>query len=135
LIVLTIVGTLAVLSLGGLQRVRQTFRLHAASRSVWSHLALARTLALGRRETVRVREGPGGDLVLLDESGFPLASAAVGPASDLRVDSIRVRPSSLRFNARGQAAPGSIYLYLGDRVVRVVSNFIGRIRVETSSLR
>lgn len=130
LIAITIVGTLTGLSVSGFHALREASRLRAATRAVWSHLALARTLALGRRETVRVRLDSTGDLVLMDSSGQRLESATVGPDGELAVDSIRVRPATLRFNARGQAAPGSIYLYLGDRTVRVVSNFLGRIRVE-----
>jgi hypothetical protein len=69
---------------------------------------------------------------LIDPSGRRLARVPVGPGSDLQMDSIRVRPPTLRFNSRGQAAPGSIYLYLGVRTVRIVSNFLGRLRVESS---
>jgi prepilin-type N-terminal cleavage/methylation domain-containing protein len=132
LIVMTIVGTLSTLALTGLHGLREATRIHAAARSVWSHLALARTLALGRRETVRVRRDPAGDLELVNPSERRLARVPVGPGSDLQMDSIRVRPPTLRFNSRGQAAPGSIYLYLGVRTVRIVSNFLGRLRVESS---
>ena len=130
LIALTIAGTLTALALTGFHELREASRIRAATRSVWSHLSMARTHALGRRETVRVRLGPTGDLVVLDASGRPIKSAIVGPDGDLPVDSVRVRPHTLRFNPRGQAAPGSVYLHLGTRTVRVVSNFLGRIRVE-----
>lgn len=135
LIAITIVGTLAALGLSGFRDLGEAARIHSAARSVWSHLALARTLALGRRETVRVRLDSRGDLVLLDRNGRLLATASVGPGADLSVDSIRVRPVTLRFNSRGQAAPGSVYLHLGERTVRVVSNFLGRLRVEASRRR
>ncbi|MFW6193741.1 MAG: hypothetical protein ACOC83_09675, partial [Gemmatimonadota bacterium] len=55
-------------------------------------------------------------------------------AGTFDLDSARLRPSVLRFNARGQASPGSLYLYRKRRGVRVVSNFIGRVRVERFAL-
>jgi len=105
--------------------------MRAATWSVRNHLALARSLAIARREKIRVRRDESGDLVLLTLSGERVVAAAVGPSADVPVDSLRVRPSTLRFNARGQAAPGSVYLYRGDRVERIVSNFLGRLRVES----
>lgn len=135
LVVIVVLGTLTALSFSGLRELRESARLHAATRSVWSQLALARTVALGRRESIRVREGPSGDLSLFDAQDRRLTSAPVGPGSELAVDSIRLRPAVLRFNSRGQAAPGSVYLYHGSRVARVVSNFLGRLRVEVSRAR
>lgn len=130
LIVLTIVGTLTALGASGFRSLRAATSMRAATWSVRNHLALARSLAIARREKIRVRLGPNGDLVLLTASGETVVAAAVGPRADVPVDSLRVRPSTLRFNPRGQAAPGSVYLYRGDRVVRVVTNFLGRLRVE-----
>jgi hypothetical protein len=60
--------------------------------------------------------------------------SSVGRSGDVALDSIRLRPATLRFNARGQAAPGSVYLYRRDRGVRLVSNFLGRIRQENFRL-
>jgi len=131
LITLTVVGTLAALGASGLRNLREATSVRAATWSVRNHLVLARSLAIARREKIRIRLDVSGDLVLLTPSGERVAAAGVGPASDVPVDSLRVRPSTLRFNARGQAAPGSVYLYRGDRVVRVVSNFLGRLRVES----
>jgi prepilin-type N-terminal cleavage/methylation domain-containing protein len=130
LIVLTIIGTLTALGASGFRSLRDATSMRAATWSVRNHLALARSLAIARREKIRVRLGPRGDLTLLTASGETVAAAAVGPGADVPVDSLRVRPPTLRFNARGQAAPGSVYLYRGDRVVRVVTNFLGRLRVE-----
>jgi len=130
LIALTIVGTLAALGASGFRSLRDATSMRAATWSVRNHLVMARSLAIARREKIRVRLGPHGDLTLLTASGDRVATAAVGPGGDVPVDSLRVRPSTLRFNARGQAAPGSVYLYRGDRVVRVVTNFLGRLRVE-----
>lgn len=131
LITLTVVGTLAALGASGLMNLREATSMRAATWSVRNHLVLARSLAVARREKIRIRLDASGDLVLLTPSGERVAASAVGPASDVPVDSLRVRPPTLRFNARGQAAPGSVYLYRGDRVVRVVSNFLGRLRVES----
>jgi prepilin-type N-terminal cleavage/methylation domain-containing protein len=132
LIALTVVGTLAALGASGFRSLRDATSMRAATWSVRNHLALARSLAIARREKIGVRRDASGHLVLVAASGETLMTAAVGPAADLSIDSLRVRPSTLRFNARGLAAPGSVYLYLDDRVVRVVSNFLGRLRIEAS---
>ena len=131
LITLTVVGTLTALSASGLRNLREATSIRAATWSVRNHLVLARSLAIARREKIWIRLDASGDLVLLTPSGERVVAAAVGRAADVPVDSLRVRPSTLRFNARGQAAPGSVYLYRGDRVVRIVSNFLGRLRVES----
>jgi prepilin-type N-terminal cleavage/methylation domain-containing protein len=129
LITLTVIGTLTTLGASGFRNLRDATSMRAATWSVRNHLVLARSLAIARREKIRIRQS--GDLVLLTLSGERVAAASVGPSSDVPVDSLRVRPSTLRFNSRGQAAPGSVYLYRGDRVVRVVSNFLGRLRIES----
>jgi prepilin-type N-terminal cleavage/methylation domain-containing protein len=131
LITLTILGTLLALGASGFRTLRDATSMRAATWSVRNHLALARSLAIARREKIRVRLGPSGDLVLLTASGERITGVAIGPEDDVPVDSLRVRPATLRFNPRGQAAPGSVYLYRGDRVVRIVSNFLGRLRVES----
>ena len=131
LIALTILGTLTAVSASGLRSFREASSMRAASWSVRNHMALARSLAIARREKIRLRKDSAGDLVVLSASGERLAAASVGLEGDLSLDSLRVRPATLRFNSRGQAAPGSIYLYRGDRTVRIVSNFLGRLRVET----
>lgn len=131
LISLTVFGTLVALGASGMRNLRDATTMRAATWSVRNHLALARSLAVARREKVGIRLDAAGDLVLLSPAGTRLAVAAVGPTADVAVDSVRIRPRTFRFNARGQAAPGSVYLYLGDRVVRVVSNFLGRLRIES----
>ena len=132
LIALTVVGTLTALGASGFRSLRDSTSMRAATWSVRNHLVLARSMAIARREKVGVRRDASGNLVIVAASGETLMTAAVGPAADLTLDSLRVRPATLRFNARGQAAPGSVYLYRGDRIVRVVSNFLGRLRVEAS---
>jgi type II secretory pathway pseudopilin PulG len=128
---LTIVATLTALGLTGLRGFREASAIQAATRSARNHLVLARSMALARRETMRVRVDGSGDLVIVAPSDELLSSASVGPSDELALDSLRIRPSTLRFNSRGQAAPGSVYLYRGDRVVRIVSNFLGRLRIES----
>jgi prepilin-type N-terminal cleavage/methylation domain-containing protein len=130
LIVLSVAGTLAALTLTGFRSFRDAHSMRAAAWSVRNELALARSLALGRREVVRVTVDPELGLTILDSSGRRLGGVTIGPDGDLAVDSIRTRPRTLRFNSRGQAAPGSVYLYGKGRVVRVVCNFLGRLRVE-----
>jgi len=131
LIALTILGTLGAIGASGLRSLRDSTAVRAATWSVRSHLILARSLAIARREKILIRRDANGSLVILATDGRTVAAASVGPRADLAVDSLRVRPSTLRFNALGQAAPGSVYLYRGDRVVRVVSNFLGRLRIES----
>ena len=131
LIVLTIVGTVTAVSASGMRNFREASSMRSASWSVRNHMAMARSLAIARREKIRMRMDSAGDLVVLSPSGERLAAASVGPKGDLPIDSMRVRPTTLRFNSRGHAAPGSIYLYRGDRIVRIVSNFLGRLRVES----
>jgi type IV fimbrial biogenesis protein FimT len=135
LIVVTVLGTLAALGASGFRNLRDATSMAAATWTVRNQLVLARSMAIGRREKIRVRLDSWGGLVVVAESGQRLATVGVGPGNDLPVDSIRVRPSTLRFNARGQAAPGSVYLYRGDRKARIVSNFLGRLRIETARIR
>ena len=134
LIGLVLISTLLALGAGGFRTLRDAMAMRTAAGSVRSHLALARSLAIARREKISVRTDASGSLALYAASGEPVTTSGVGPGADVPADSIRVRPRSIRFNARGLAAPGSVYIYRGDRVVRVVSNFLGRLRVENGRL-
>ncbi|MFQ5529800.1 MAG: Tfp pilus assembly protein FimT/FimU [Gemmatimonadota bacterium] len=129
LIVLTVVGTVAAFGISGFVGLREAAAMRSATRVVRQQLALARRAAVNRRETVRFRQR-GSQLVLQAPDGAVLAATSLTGVDPLPVDSVRLRPSTFRFNARGQAAPGSVYLYRGDRSVRVVCNFLGRLRVE-----
>lgn len=135
LITLTLIGTLTAIGASGLRTLREASAMRAAAWSVRNHLALARSLAIARRQKILVRLDEDGGLVVLSSSGERIVAAAVGPSADVPVDSLRVRPATLRFNPRGQAAPGSVYLYRGGRIVRVVSNFLGRLRMESYRAR
>lgn len=130
LIALIVASTLSALSWTGLRSFREASALRAAARQVVAELSLARRLAVNRRETIRFTAAAG-DLALTAENGVVLARLPLAGPDALPVDSLRVRPATLRFNARGQAAPGSVYLYRGRRSIRIVCNFLGRLRVET----
>lgn len=95
-----------------------------------AHVVRARILAVAGRRTVRVRLDPAGSLVALDPGDRIVGATPLRGEGLLGVDSVRLRPSTLRFNARGQAGPGSLYLYRDGRGVRLVVNFIGRLRRE-----
>jgi prepilin-type N-terminal cleavage/methylation domain-containing protein len=127
LIALTLAALLAALGARGYRTWRDSVALEAAGRAAHGHLALARTRALTRRQTLRVRLTQGGALETYDSAGRVVDRTWLsGDVS--RLDSLRLRPRTLRFNGRGQAAPGSLYLYRGPRAIRVVCNFVGRIR-------
>ncbi len=134
MIALAIASLLLVVAGGGFRAYREAVSLDAAVRAVRVHLGRARATAVGRREVVRVRLSPDADLWLLDSEGEVLSTVPLGSSGPFVPDSVRLRPSTLRFNPRGQAAPASIYLYRGKRGVRLVSNFLGRVREERFSL-
>lgn len=103
------------------------FGLTRAARLAESQLVRARLHALASHTTTEVRlvgkslrVAPRGDSLL---SRVDLATQALG-----QLDSVRLRPSTIRFNARGHGSPGSVYLYRGRRGIRLVSNFVGRVR-------
>lgn len=125
-VVIALVATAAV---QGWRHLQETIALERAESACRARLAQARMLAIARRGVVRIRVTPGGRLTLEDPGGRIVSRTALldGP---FRVDSVRLRPSTLRYNGRGQAGPGSLYLYRGNRGVRIVSNFLGRLRVE-----
>lgn len=126
---LVVLSTAAAIGWSGLRRYRSAAALGGAAVAVSRHIALGRTLAVSRRETIRLQAGPH-DLVLLAPDGGRLARLEVGKDTELPVDSIRVRPATIRFNARGHAGAGSVYLWLDGRGVRLVCNFLGRVRRE-----
>lgn len=113
----------------GLRRYRDAVSLDRAVAAARGRLAQARMLGVARRGVVKLRITPGGVLELRDPDGVP-AGATPLLSDAFGLDSVRLRPSVLRFNARGMAGPGSLYLYRGDRGVRIVSNFLGRLRTE-----
>ena len=133
LIALAVILTLSALGWSGVQRYRAAAALQGAARAVTRQLALGRTLAVSRRETIRFREGTA-EVLLLAADGTALSRLGVGRGTDLPVDSLRIRPGTIRFNARGHAGAGSVYLWRDGRGVRLVCNFLGRVRQEFISV-
>jgi hypothetical protein len=129
LLVLTFIGLLIGLAVPQLSWLEAT-SLSRSAAAARIQLQRARMLAVARRQTLRIRISASGSLVLLDPDGERLEEMPLQGDGLWTLDSLRLRPSTLRFNARGQAAPGSLYLYRGHRSVRLVSNFVGRIRQE-----
>lgn len=130
LVALVVTGTVASIAVASMAALRERTALNGASDAVTRQIALTRAIAVARRETVRLTRHASG-LAIVDARDRTVATLRVGRKEDLAVDSVRVRPASLRFNARGQAGPGSIYLWRGDRGVRLVVNFLGRVRRES----
>lgn len=133
LLALALLGIAAAAAVPAGSRAIDAFSLRRSGDLARGHVIRARLVAVGRRETVRVRAGPEATLRLEDAEGSLLSVTGL-QAGLLRLDSVRIRPATLRFNARGQAAPGSLYLYRGKRGLRVVVNFLGRVRRETFRL-
>ncbi len=129
----TLVELLVVIALlGGLLAaalawdVVDRWSLVRATRLAESQLSRARLHALSGRRKTEVRSN--GQWLELWESGSGLvARLDLGTTAGL-ADSIRLRPAVIRFNARGHGSPGSLYLYRGRRGMRVISNFLGRVR-------
>lgn len=126
LIVLVVIGTIAMLGASGFRSFREAVALAGAVEDVSGRLTLARRLAVTRRERIRVRLDRGALVLYSAGDSVLYATRLAGPGAPL--DSVRLRPATLGFNARGQASPGSVYLYRGSRGVRIVINFLGRLR-------
>jgi len=132
----TLVETLTALALISLlllvvapqREVFDQWSIARAARLTERHLSGARLNALAHRRPVEVRLSGARVLETVDGGGRVVARLDLGRSGLGPLDSIRVRPPRVRYNARGHGSAGSIYLYRGHRGVRVVSNFIGRIR-------
>lgn len=105
------------------------FSLTRAARAAESQLALARLHAVASRTPTEVTLD-GTQLAVSLRGGRLLSRVDLGRHGLGRLDSARVRPGILRFNARGHGSSGSVYLYRGRHGVRIVSNFVGRVRAE-----
>lgn len=105
------------------------FSLTRAARLAESQLTLARLHAVATRAPTAVTLA-GTRLEVSGRGGSLLSRVDVGRHAFGRLDSVRLRPSALRFNARGHGSAGSVYLYRGERGIRVVSNFVGQVRAE-----
>lgn len=131
LILLVLAGLLLTTAAVSVASHRDAVALSRAARAVRGLLTASRHAAVARRDVVRVNVDGAGTIRATAEDGAVVATVPLGQA-ELELDSVRLRPATFRFNPRGQAAPGSIYLYRGDRRVRIVCNFLGRVREEWS---
>lgn len=133
-IVLALAGLLTAVAFSGFRSFADSAAITSAARAVREHVTRARFTAIYRRERVRLRQSLAADLTLKDDRDSVLSSLSLALTGPFAIDSVRVRPATLRFNSRGQAAPGSIYLYRARRGARIVVNFLGRVRVQRFSI-
>jgi Tfp pilus assembly protein FimT len=133
-IVMALAGLLTAVAFSGFRSFADSAAITGAARAVREHVTRARSTAIYRRERVRLRQSPTADLTLQDDRDSVLASLSLALTGPFAIDSVRVRPATLRFNSRGQAAPGSIYLYRERRGARIIVNFLGRVRVQRFSI-
>lgn len=129
-VVVALLGSLGMVGIATWRAHRDATDLRGGVRVAREALGTARLAATARRSVVRLRVVGAATLVLSDPEGEPIRRWSLGRPGTFRLDSVRLRPSTLRFNSRGQAAPGSVYLYRGDAGVRLVINFLGRVREE-----
>ena len=129
LIVLSLVAVTLGVGQPVISNLRDARTLRSATQVIRHQLSFARRAAVNGRERVRFRRS-GDRLILETTDGEVRSYIALSGPDRLPVDSVQLRPSTFRFNARGQAAPGSVYLFRGRRSVRIICNFLGRIRVE-----
>ena len=126
-IALSLLSAVAAIALPATSAVDR-WALTRAARLTERQLAHARILAVARRDRIRLRVVGSGTLESLDGSGSVVDRRVLAGGRPGLVDSVRIRPASIRFNPRGHGAAGSVYLYRNGRGVRVISNFVGRIR-------
>lgn len=120
--------SLLALVVAGQREAFDQWSIARAARLTERHLSGARLNALAHRRPVQVRLAGPRVLETVDAGGRVVARLDLERSGLAPLDSIRVRPSRIRYNPRGHGSAGSVYLYRGHRGVRVVSNFIGRIR-------
>ena len=130
LVAIALLGMALTGSISGVRSLAGSAELAGASRGVRGHLVYARTVAIARREVVELTLTPTGELLLVDSRDSVVRRTPLLGVDGFHLDSARLRPATLRFNARGQAAPGSVYLHGGRSGVRLVLNFVGRVREE-----
>jgi len=129
-IVLGLIGILLAVALPS----TSAFELWSISRAATvteRYLSGVRLRAIARRERLRVRVAAPGTLETLDVTGVVIDRRELAGPDHRYVDSVAIRPRTLGYNSRGHGAAGSVYLYRGDRAIRVVSNFVGRVRRHT----
>ena len=102
--------------------------LTRATRLAERHLVAARLHAVAHRRPLRVRVSQSRFVETVDATGQIVARIDLGGSGMRSLDSIRIRPPTIRYNPRGHGSAGSLYLYRGNRGVRLISNFVGRVR-------
>jgi hypothetical protein len=130
MIAILLLGLALTGSVSGARSLAQDTALKAGANVVRGHLSYARVIAIARRENVRLTLAPGGDLLLTDSRDSVVRRTRLLGEESFHLDSVRLRPAVLRFNSRGQAAPASVYLHGRRGSIRLVVNFVGRVREE-----
>jgi hypothetical protein len=102
--------------------------LSRAARLTTTQMIEARLLSVARRDRIRLRVVGQGTLETVDGTGAIIDRRVLAGPSPGLVDSARIRPNAIRYNPRGHGAAGSVYLYRNGKGIRVISNFVGRIR-------
>lgn len=128
--IVIVLGILAVLGAAALPATSalDQWALSRAARLVTAQMIEGRLLAVARRDRIRLRVVAPGTLETVDGAGAVIDRRVLAGPSPGLVDSVRIRPSAIRYNPRGHGAAGSVYLFRNGRGVRVISNFLGRIR-------
>lgn len=130
LIALLVAGLAGAGSVSAARSLVRVSAVSTAARAVRAQLAYARAVAIARREKISIEIEPAGDLAIADSRDSVIRRLPLLGARDSHLDSVRLRPTVLRFNSRGQAAPGSVYLHGPGGGIRLVVNFLGRVREE-----
>ncbi len=117
-------------SVAGARSLVQDSALGSAATAVRGQLAYARAVAIARRERISLALEAGGGLAVTDSRDSVVRRVPLLSGRGSYLDSVRLRPAVLRFNSRGQAAPASVYLHGPGGGIRIVVNFLGRVREE-----
>jgi len=126
LVALALLGTLAAAALPAMG-VLDRLALSRAAALAERCLSGTRLRAAAHRRDLRVRLS-GTTLVVVDTSGAVIGRTRLDGQGIGRIDSARIRPRQIRYNPRGHGSAGNITLYRGGHGVRVISNFVGRVR-------
>ena len=128
--VVIVLGLLAILGSAALAAspVVDVWALSRAAKLTERQLGTTRLQAVAERRRLLVSRSGAATLETLDVAGRVVARLDLGTGGSGLVDSVAVRPRAIGYNARGHGSAGSVYLYRNGRGVRVISNFVGRIR-------
>jgi hypothetical protein len=126
-IVIGLVGILAAVAIPA-RSVFDDWSLSRSARLVERQMSGARLVAVAHRRKLGIRATGSRFLETVDRGGRIEARLDLGAGALRSLDSIRVRPATIRYNPRGHGSAGSVYLYRGHRGIRLISNFVGRTR-------